>query len=304
MAIKLIASDLDGTFLTKDNSIPESNLKALESIKQKQIPFAICTGKSYAISKDICEKCDAQYGIFGNGTQIIDLKNGKEIFSYCLSLEDIKICCEFAKNYGLHIHAYGNNFIITEELKYLDLHNYALCFHSHGSTFGKYDSNFNLTLTNEHKNNFCFYVVQNIFSYLQENNLPIFNIILSSSDSVQEAKEALEKHTNLSIQYISKKGNYKDSIINAEYEYISLAPKSIGKGYALNILKDYLQVDTSSVLSIGDNLNDIDLLQNSGIGVAIANAYEPVKAVATYTTKSNASQGGFAEAVYRFTAQE
>lgn len=302
MAIQLIASDLDGTFLTKDNSIPESNLEALASMKQKQIPFAICTGKSYAISKDICDKCEAQYGIFGNGTQIMDLKNEKEIFSNCLSLEDIKICCEIAAKYGLHVHAYGSNFIITQELKYLDLHNYLLCFH--GSTFGKYDSNFNLTLTNEHKNNFYFYVVENLFSYLQQNNLSIFNIVLSSSDSVQEAKEVLEKHHRFSIQYICKKGDYKDNIIHSEYEYISLAPESIGKGYALNILKDYLNVDTSNVLSIGDNLNDIDLLQNSGIGVAIANAYEPVKAVATYTTKSNASQGGFAEAVYHFTAQE
>ena len=85
MPIKLIASDLDGTFLAQDNSIPESNLKAVEAIKEKQIPFAICTGKSYALSRDVCNKCDAQYGIFGNGTQIIDLKEKKEIFHLCLS---------------------------------------------------------------------------------------------------------------------------------------------------------------------------------------------------------------------------
>ena len=53
-------------------------------------------------------------------------------------------------------------------------------------------------------------------------------------------------------------------------------------------------------MAIGDNLNDIDLLKSSGVGIAVANAYEPVKEVANYTTKSSASDGGFAEAVYQF----
>lgn len=290
MAIKLIASDLDGTFLAKDNSIPESNLKAIETIKQKQIPFAICTGKSYAVSKDICEKCEAHYGIFGNGTQIIDLKEQKEIFHHCLTLEEITTCYQIAHKYGLHIHAYGTNFILTEELKYLDLYNYVTFFHSVNSTFGKYDSEFNLTLTNQKGKDFFFYIVKNPLTYMQEKSLTIFNVILTSEGSLDLVKSDLEKNTNLSFQYFCKKGAYKDTVIHKEYEYLSIAPQSIGKGYALNILKDYLQVSSNDILSVGDNLNDIDLLKNSGIGVAIANAYEPVKAVATYTTQSSASE--------------
>ncbi len=299
MPIKLIASDLDGTFLAQDNSIPESNLKAVEAIKQKQIPFAICTGKSYALSRDVCNKCDAQYGIFGNGTQIIDLKEKKEIFHLCLSIEEIKLCYEIAKKYNLHIHAYGDNFIITEDLKYLDLYNYVMFFRSEGTVLGKYDSKFNLVLTNQNKNGFSFYIVKDFLEYLSEYNLPIFNILLSSDNDLSKIKKELEEKTNLSITFCSKRW-YKDPIINKEYEYISIAPKSIGKGYALNILKDYLNVDTNDILSIGDNFNDIDLLKNSGVSVAIANAYEPVKEVATYITQNSANNGGFAEAVYHF----
>ena len=164
---------------------------------------------------------------------------------------------------------------------------------------GKYDSNFNLILTNQNKNGFSFYIVKNFLEYLANNNLPIFNILLSSENDLSEIKKELEQKTNLSLTFCSKRWQ-KDSIINKEYEYISIAPKNIGKGYALNILKDYLNVNSNDILSIGDNYNDIDLLKNSGVSVAIANAYEPVKKVATYITQNSANNGGFAEAVYHF----
>ena len=53
-------------------------------------------------------------------------------------------------------------------------------------------------------------------------------------------------------------------------------------------------------MAIGDNLNDIDMIRNSGIGVAVANSYDAVKAVATYTTVNSVENSGFAEAVYKY----
>ncbi len=302
MSIKLVATDLDGTMLAQDDSIPQSNLEAIQSMKEKQIHFAICTGKSYAISKDICEKCDAQYGIFGNGTQIIDLKEQKEIFRHALTLEDLTTCYNLAGKHGLHIHAYGDSFVITENLKYMDLRNYAIYSKSQKSVYGKYDSNFNLELHNTQKNGLSFYIVKSLLQYIKDHNLTIFNIILSSEGNLENVKNELEAKTDLTVQFISKKGAYKDNIINKEYEYISVAPQKIGKGYALEFLKDYLKVNTDDTMAIGDNLNDIDLLKNSGVGVAVANAYEPVKKIANYTTHSSANDGGFAEAVYQFTS--
>lgn len=300
MSIKLVATDLDGTMLATDNSIPQSNLKAIQSMREKQISLAICTGKSYAVSKDICNQCEAQYGIFGNGTQIIDLQNQKEIFRHDLTIQELTICYQIAQKYGLHIHAYGDTFVITEELKYMDLRNYAIYFKFQKSVFGSYDNNLNLILHNSEEKELSFYIVKNLLQYIKENNLSIFNVVLSSDNEIKNLKPELENQTNLSIQFISKKGLYKDEVINKEYEYLSIAPQNIGKGSALEFLKNYLKVITSDTMAIGDNLNDIDLLQNSGIGVAVANAYEPVKKVANYTTKNTANNGGFAEAVYQF----
>ena len=77
--IKLIASDLDGTIIDNPLSISEDNLKAIDSLQKNNIPFVICTGKTYAISKDMCNNLHANFGIFGNGSQIINLATGEEL---------------------------------------------------------------------------------------------------------------------------------------------------------------------------------------------------------------------------------
>ena len=46
MAIKLIASDLDGTLIDHNNYIPSGNLNAIQEINNKNIDFAICTRKN------------------------------------------------------------------------------------------------------------------------------------------------------------------------------------------------------------------------------------------------------------------
>ena len=48
-----------------------------------------------------------------------------------------------------------------------------------------------------------------------------------------------------------------------------ITPKNIGKGYALNYLSNFLNVDTNDIMAIGDNVNDIDIedflaLENNG----------------------------------------
>ena len=78
--IKLVASDLDGTIVSENNYINKSNFEAIDMMNNRNIDFAICTGKSYSVSQDLCRKCHATYGIFNNGSQIYNLKTGVPIF--------------------------------------------------------------------------------------------------------------------------------------------------------------------------------------------------------------------------------
>ena len=92
----------------------------------------------------------------------------------------------------------------------------------------------------------------------------------------------------------------KKHLIDKEYEYLDIIPKNVSKGNALEILGNYLKINKEEILAIGDNLNDLDMVEKAGIGIAIKNAYSELKQIANYTTEKNVEQGGFAEAIYKF----
>lgn len=275
--IKLIASDLDGTIIDNEHSIPEDNMKAIGELQKSKTNFAICTGKTYSITKDFCKNLHANYGIFGNGSQIIDLTTGEVIAKKLLSLDEIKLCLSVAKKYNLHVHAYTENSIITENPLYMDLRNSIL-----------FPSKIQVQKIN------------NIFEFINKERPVILKLVLSSASSLSKVKEDLEIITNLTITHITKTGKYKDKIIDKEYEYLDVSPLNVTKGYALEVLSNYLNLKKEEVLSIGDNINDIDMFKTSGISVAINNAYDEVKQVASYTTTNSVENAGFAEAIYKF----
>ena len=126
MSIKLVASDLDGTIIDRNNNISKKNFDAIKLIHKKNIKFVVCTGKSYSVSNKICKSLNADYGVFGNGTQIIDLRTGKELLRKTLSQEDLLFVITLAKRYNFHIHLYTDNEIVSEKLEYMDLRNFIL----------------------------------------------------------------------------------------------------------------------------------------------------------------------------------
>lgn len=276
--IKLIASDLDGTIIDNQHSIPQDNLKAIDDLQKSNIPFVICTGKTYAISKDVCKNLHASFGIFGNGSQIINLTTGEEILKKVLTIDDINSCIPILKKYDLHVHAYTENGIITPKLMYMDLRNSIL-----------FKDKINLE------------IVDSIFEHLQNEKSNIFKLIVSSTSSLSEVKEELESTVDsITITHIKKLGEYKDQIVDKEYEYLDISPLNVTKGIALQQLVNYLNLEKNDILSIGDNMNDITMFQSSGFSAAVNNAYDEVKKVASYTTSNSAENGGFAEAIYRF----
>lgn len=275
--IKLIASDLDGTIIDNKHSIPEDNLKAINDLQKAHIPFVVCTGKTYSISKDICKNLNASFGIFGNGSQIIDLNTGEEILRKILTLDEVLACFSILQKYNLHVHAYTENGIVTTNLEYMDLRNSIL-----------FPNQINIK------------IVDSVLDYIKKQNITVFKLIFSSTSSLSYIKKELESSTTLTITHICKKGIYKDKIIEKEYEYLDISPLNVTKGSALKILSEYLELNKEDILSVGDNINDIDMFYASGIGAAVNNAYEEVKQVANYVTNNSAETAGFAEAIYKF----
>lgn len=280
--IKLVASDLDGTIIDKNNYIYENNFKAINDLNNNNLDFVICTGKTYPITKKICSKINASYGIFGNGNQIIDLRTGKEIYKNLLSKDDVLTCIDIAKKHHLHVHIYTDKDVISEQLLYLDLRNYKL----------QDTAKSNPTME--------FRIVNDIRKYVFEHNIQVCKLVITSTSSTEAVKHEILSVLDVVATTIRKFDEYKDYVINKEYEYIDITPKNVNKDTALQILGNYLNIKTDEMLTIGDNLNDFDMVKNAGVGVAVANAYDELKKVANYTTVNPVEKGGFAEAVYKF----
>lgn len=232
--------------------------------------------------KNFCKDLQASYGIFGNGNQIINLKTGEEIYRKSLTSEDISFCLSIAQKQNLHVHFYTENELITSKLMYMDLRN------------------FKLKDSSIYQSNLEFKIVPDLKTYIEENHPEIFKLVISSPSDLSSLKKQIENQSDLAICQIRKYHEYKDKIIDKEYEYLDITPHGTNKSEALTILENYLHLSPSETMAIGDNLNDIDMIKNSGIGIAVANAYDEVKKVATYTTTSTVDYGGFAEAVYKY----
>ena len=281
MDIKLIASDLDGTIIDRNHNIAEENIEAIKKIHSRNIPFVICTGKSYSVSKSICEKFKASYGVFGNGTQIIDFKNNKELLKNVLSKTDLLYIVTLAKRFNYHIHLYTETDVITEKLTYMDLRNFILKSQTSDSSLN-------------------FITTENMPEYIINNTLNVFSAVITTEDSITDFENLLSTNQNIESTLIRKRGIYKDTIINKEYEYLNISPTHINKNEALNFLSKYLNIPRENMMALGDNLNDLEMVKNSGIGIAIGNSYKELEQVATYTTRKDVSHGGFAEAINKY----
>jgi Cof subfamily protein (haloacid dehalogenase superfamily) len=284
MSIKLVASDLDGTIIDSYNKVAIQNTEAIKQIQSKDVGFAISTGKIYSSVKNICENFNATYGIFGNGIQIIDFKTGKEIYCSSLDKNIVLTCIKLAKEYDLHIHFYTNTSIVSEKLMYMDLRNYIL--------------------NKESNQNLAVHIVNNIYEFAKKSNEKILRFIISSDKELTDIKNEISKKLDVSITLIKKYGKYKDTIINKEYEYLDITSSNTSKGNALNLLREYLNLSQEEVMAVGDNINDTEMLKNAGIGVAVANASEQLKEIASYVTTSSVEEGGFAEAINKYLGEE
>lgn len=96
-------------------------------------------------------------------------------------------------------------------------------------------------------------------------------------------------------QYVSQSMRYQVSIHN------TAIITSIGatKENALELLMKHYNITSESVISFGDDTNDIGMLKASGIGVAMGNALQEVKEVADYITLTN-NEDGVAEYIEKF----
>ncbi|WP_224061440.1 HAD-IIB family hydrolase, partial [Staphylococcus aureus] len=97
-------------------------------------------------------------------------------------------------------------------------------------------------------------------------------------EKIDKASKILAESPNLAISS-SSRGN------------IEITHSDAQKGIALETIAERLGIEMKEVMSIGDNLNDLSMLEKVGYPVAMENGAEEVKKIAKYVTDTNENSG-------------
>ena len=96
----------------------------------------------------------------------------------------------------------------------------------------------------------------------------------------------------LEVAHMSRKIiNYGTEEKQIQYYYTEITNENVNKWSAIEFLIKKLGIEPTEVIAIGDNINDIEMIKNAGLGIAMGNSCREVKQVADFVTLDNNSSG-------------
>ena len=82
--------------------------------------------------------------------------------------------------------------------------------------------------------------------------------------------------------------------------YLEFNKKGVNKGTGLQHLASILDIDIKDTIAIGDNYNDLSMIQAAGLGVGVANTVEEMKPLCDVITEHTCEEDGVAEVIYKY----
>ena len=119
-----------------------------------------------------------------------------------------------------------------------------------------------------------------------------YDVIYDIDDSIWSKKwtKALiigEKEELDSVELYLKNSYGDNDIVRSADVYLEIIPKEISKGQALNKLIEHKGMSEFTVVTVGDNMNDVELLEEADYGFCIGNGSEELKSKSKYIAPSN-----------------
>lgn len=274
--IKLVALDLDGTLFDNSSHISERNLTAIRSITDKGIHVVISTGRPFeGIPFDQIKGTGINYAITANGSGIYEISTGKCLYENAMDEELVTPILNFLLTRDIHMDAFigGKGYTSVQCVE----------------TAQK------LTVPSSIKN----YIIttrtrlDNILQFIHENQLKVQKMTLNfypAADGTLIDRETVRKFlvSNPSI-----------TTVCGGYNNLEFTRADANKGVGLRKLAEILGVNPDATMAIGDTENDLAIIEAAGIGVAMGNATDAVKARADYVTTTN-TKDGVAAAIEHF----
>ncbi len=269
MNLKAIFLDLDGTLLRSDKTISQKDLCAIKALQKSGVHVVLASGRAdggmkYAINALEMDK-NGGYIVSYNGSKVLNLYTGEVLFSQTLELELIQEVFNLTKACKLEPLIYGDNIILSYDPK------------------GYYAKNEGVILS---------LPVSELSENLNDIGFPIHKCLaVGTPENVSAAMERFK---------LSFGG--RTHICKSCPEFLEVMPQGINKGVGVAHVLKALNITAKEACACGDELNDIEMLSLVGTSIAMGNATNEVKQLATYTVPSN-NENGVAHAIAKLFPQ-
>ena len=255
----MIVLDIDGTLTNSIKEITPRTKEALIKIQEQGIYVAIASGRPTPGTKKVASELQLErfgnYVLSFNGGRVINCKTGEVVLDKTIPAEMAWELCDVARENGVGIMTYDSECALagTEVIdEYMELEARI--------------NNIELKQLGHFKD--CV-------------DFPVNKCLMTG-----EPEHLVELEKKLKKKYAGKL-----NIFRSEPFFLELMPKGIDKASVLKNFLPFLGITRDEVICCGDGYNDKTMIEFAGLGVAMANAREEVKAVADYVTASNDEDG-------------
>ena len=272
--IRLIACDMDGTLLDDSKKIPAENIAAVRRAKEAGIYFVIATGRHDSMIKAYLDELKIEMPVIScNGAMVREPFSGKAFSLHPLSPGRTLDIIEAAKSVGADFHVYCTNTVYGEKAS--------------GKIAYYLERNRDLPPREQIR----VFTDPDCRRFMEETDEDFYKVLVLSDDPglLAEAKDRIYKKTGIEAA-------------QSDSNLIDVMESGITKAIALSELCAELGISRGQTAAIGDQMNDLQMIEWAGCGIAMANAEERVKSEADMVTVRTNKDAGVAEAIDRLLA--
>lgn len=275
--IKLIAFDLDGTFLTDMKEITEENFNTMVDAGRHGVFLVPITGRPFkAIPQEVLDMPGVRYVVASSGADIRDMAENKRIRRDVLDTDYAVSLLQSLRDAGFLVMAFveGVGYVSPTDMK-------------RALVYARDEGTRQYLMKNR-------VVVDDIVAYVRDRHAGLEKFTLSFPWDDKDQPIGMDK----GLDFVKA---YEDKIHVVHGGHIGLEAGSVTaeKGCALEFLGEYLGIAADEMMAIGDSGNDIDMRKSVGTFVAMGNASEELKKAADYITATN-EENGVAQAVRHY----
>ncbi len=271
---RLIALDIDGTLLNSRQELTHGTADAIRHAVSRGILVTVCTGRSLPSAASAVEglTLNAPF-VLNNGAMIYDVPRRRARYIRHLPTKIARDSVKLFRSLRFHPIVYGS----LPEVRYF----YYDGFDPENRSFIDYAA----------QNAERVHRVQDVCDFLRQEVTCI-----SCNERIERIREC---ETCMREQLPDAQVTLEISPWDPRYGHVTVMPAGVSKGDGLGRLALMLGIDLAEVMAVGDNLNDLEMLDVAGLGVAMGNAAPETRARADYITTS-VEDDGVARAIERF----